>query len=100
MHILTPRIVYLTAVLAFVAGCKPSLTEKNAEKLIPDGMSEAQVYEMLGTNYTRAVGPHGEKELLYFFKYYQPPKVVPKINTMIVVISNGVVINRQAETRP
>ena len=99
MRILTPKVVCLTAVVAFVAGCKPSLTEKNADKLIPDGMSEAQVYKMLGTNYTKAVGLHGEKEILYFFKYYQPPKVVPKVDTMIVVISNGVVIGRQAGTK-
>ena len=89
-------IICLVAVLAFVAGCKPTLTQKSAEKLIPDGMSEAQVYELLGTNGSVSFGPHGEKYVLYFFTFTGlPPKVETKIDVMSVVFSNGVVIARQ-----
>ena len=89
-------IVCLGVVLALVAGCKPVLTQKSAEKLIPNGMSEARVYEILGTNASVSVGQHGEKFLLYFFRFTgAPPKVEAKIDTISVVISNGVVIGRQ-----
>ena len=101
MHTLTAKMVCLVAVLAVIAGCKPKpdLTEQNAETLIPKGMSEAQVFEILGTNYTRAGEPNGQEVLLYFFKSYQPPKVVPKIDVMMVVISNGVVVGSQPQAK-
>jgi hypothetical protein len=89
-------IVCLIVVLVFVAGCKPALSQKTAGKLIPNGMSETQVYEMLGTNSSVSFGQHGEKIVWYFFRFTgQPPKIETKIDTMGVVFSNGVVIDRQ-----
>jgi hypothetical protein len=88
--------ISLAAVLALVAGCKPILTQTSAERLIPDGMSEVQVYEMLGTNGSVSFGPHGEKYVWYFFQFTGlPPKMDTKVDVMGVVFSNGVVIARQ-----
>lgn len=88
--------IFLVALLVLVSGCKPTLTEKNAQKVIPNGMSEAKVYELLGTNGSASFGPHGEKYVLYFFLFTgPPPKVDTKINAMSVVFSNGTVIARQ-----
>ena len=88
-------IVCMLVVAVLVVGCKPALTKTTAEKLIPNGMSEAQVYELLGTNANITFGQHGEKHLLYFFLFTgAPPKVEAKIDTIQVVLSNGVVIER------
>ena len=100
MRAIIARIVGLLVVLVIVAGCKPVLTQKNAGKVIPNGVSEAQVYEMLGTNGSVSFGPRGEKHVLYFFQFTEsPPTVDVKIDVMDVVFSNGVVIARQFAAR-
>lgn len=74
---------------------KPALTRETAVKLIPNGMSEAQVYEHLGTNARVTLG-NGMKSLTYLFHFPPPPpKVDPKVGSMTVLISNGVVVDRQ-----
>ena len=89
-------IICLAGLFGLVEGCKPALTQKTAGKLIPNGMSEAQVYEILGTNGVVSYGRHGEKCVSYFFLFTgRPPKVETKMDTMGVVFSNGVVIERQ-----
>lgn len=90
------KVIGAVAIVVATTGCKPTLTQANASKLIPDGMSESNVYKMLGTNAIISTGNHGEKYLLYFFPFFdQPPRVKPKIDTMMVIISNGVVIDRR-----
>ena len=82
--------------LAFNTGCKPALTRESATKLVPIGMSEAEVYHLLGTNGSVSSGPHGEKIVRFLFRGTgTPPKVDARINEMGVVFSNGVVIMRQ-----
>lgn len=74
---------------------KPALTRDSADKLIPNGMTEAQVYECLGTNARVTLGKD-TKSLTYLFHFPpQPPKVDPKVGSMTVLISNGVVVDRQ-----
>jgi hypothetical protein len=74
---------------------KPELTRESAEKLIPNGMSEAQVYAHLGTN-ARVTHGKGTKSLTYLFHFPPPPpKVDPKVGSMTVLIANGVVVDRQ-----
>jgi hypothetical protein len=74
---------------------KPALTRESADKLIPNGMSEAQVYEHLGTN-ARVTHSKDMKSLTYLFHFPPPPpKVDPKVGSMTVLISNGAVVNRQ-----
>jgi len=74
---------------------KPELTRETADKLIPNGMSEAQVYAHLGTNARVTLGKD-VKSLTYLFHFPPPPpKVDPKVPSMTVVISNGVVVDRQ-----
>jgi hypothetical protein len=82
------------AAIIFVTGCKPALTQKTAEKLIPDGMSESKVYDILGTNAVVSIG-NNQKYLLYFFPFFPPPQVDTKIDSIEVVISNDVVVDRQ-----
>jgi hypothetical protein len=83
----------MLAIVWLATSCKPALTEKTADKLIPNGMAESKIYEMLGTNAAVSNGQHGEKTLIYFFKFFPPPpKINPKINGIEIVISNGVVI--------
>lgn len=74
---------------------KPELTRESAERLIPNGMTEAQVYEHLGTNARVTLGKD-MKSLTYLFHFPPPPpKVDPKVGSMTVLISKGVVIDRQ-----
>lgn len=74
---------------------KPALTRETADKLIPNGMTEAQVYAQLGTNARVTVGKDN-KSLTYLFHFPPPPpKVDPKIGSMTVLIANGVVVDRQ-----
>ena len=73
---------------------KPVLTRETADKLIPNGMTEDQVYAHLGTNARVTVGKEG-KSLTYLFHFPpSPPKVDPKVGSMTVVIANGVVVDR------
>jgi len=73
---------------------KPALTRETAGRLIPNGMSEAQVYAHLGTNARVTLGKD-VKSLTYLFHFPpSPPKVDPKVGSMTVVISNGVVVDR------
>jgi hypothetical protein len=75
---------------------KPALTPESAEKLIPNGMSEADVYVRLGTNVRVTHGKNGSKSLTYLFHFPPPPPGVdPKIGGITVVISNGIVMDRQ-----
>ena len=75
---------------------KPDLTRENAEKLIPNGMTEAQVYAHLGTKATISLGKNGYKFLAYSFHLPPaPPRVDPKIEGITVVLNNGVVVERQ-----
>lgn len=81
--------------LVFAIGCNRALTQKTADKLIPNGMSEAQVYEMLGTNGVVSFATNGEKWVTYFFPFTgQPLKTKTDLVAMTVVFSNGVVIGR------
>ena len=82
--------------LAAVAGCKPALNQANADKLIPNGMTEAAVAEIVGTNGVVSFGQHGVKLVMYFFPFTgMPPKVETKLVAMTVVFSNAVVIERR-----
>jgi hypothetical protein len=77
---------------------KPALTRETAATLIPNGMSENNVYSLLGTNARVSVANGGQKHLTYLFHFPpSPPKVEPKIDAMTVVISNGAVIDRKFE---
>jgi len=90
------KVIGAIVIVSAITGCKPTLTQANASKLIPNGMSESDVYKMLGTSAITSTGNHGEKYLIYFFPFFeQPPGVEPKVETMTVIISNGVVIDRQ-----
>jgi hypothetical protein len=84
-------------VLVSVAkSCKPALTRESAEELIPNGMGEADVYARLGKNAHVTHGKNGTKSLTYLFHFPPPPPGVdPKIAGITVVISNGVVVDRQ-----
>jgi hypothetical protein len=76
---------------------KPVLTRESAEKLIPNGMSEEQVYAHLGTN-ARVTPGKDMKSLTYLFHFPPPPpKVDPKVGSMTVLISKGVVVDRRFE---
>jgi hypothetical protein len=79
----------------FTRGVRPVLTRESAAALVPNGMSESDVYAQLGTNATVWPGKNGEKHLTYLFHLNAPPKLDAKIDTMTVVISNGVVADRQ-----
>lgn len=82
-------------VVTAAVNSKPALTRESADKLIPNGMTEAQVYAHLGTNARVTHGKEG-KALTYLFHFPPPPpKVDPKVGSMTVLISNGVVIDRQ-----
>ena len=82
-------------VVTAAINAKPALTRESAHKLIPNGMSEAQVYVHLGTNARVTLGKDG-KALTYLFHFPPPPpKVDPKVGSMTVLISNGVVVDRQ-----
>ncbi len=75
---------------------KPELTRESAEKLIPNGMTEAQVYAHLGTKTTASLGKNGQKFLAYSFHLPPaPPRVEPKIGGITVILNNGVVVDRQ-----
>lgn len=77
---------------------KPALTQESAVALIPNGMSENDVYALLGTNARVAVVNGGQKHLSYLFHFSpSPPKVEPKIDGLTVVIANGAVIDRKFE---
>src|ERR1700743_2052146 len=85
----------LILAVRLTAGCgKPVLTKDNAGEIIPNGMSESKVYEILGTNAAVTFGKHGEKNLLYFLFLSAPPGIDVKIDTIEVVVSNGFVVNR------
>lgn len=81
--------------VTFTPGARPALTRDSAAALIPNGMSERDVYAQLGTNATVSHGKNGEKNLTYLFHLNAPPKLDAKIDTMTVVISNGTVADRQ-----
>ncbi len=82
-------------VITAASNSKPALTRESAEKLIPNGMSETDVYAHLGTNARVTHGKSG-KILTYLFHFPPPPpRVEPVIDSMTVVISNGVVVDRQ-----
>lgn len=82
-------------VVSAAINAKPALTRESADKLIPNGMTEAQVYAHLGTNARVTHGKDG-KALTYLFHFPPPPpKVDPKVGSMTVLISNGVVVDRQ-----
>jgi hypothetical protein len=75
---------------------RPALTQENAATLIPNGMSESDVYAHLGTTPTITLGSGGRKSLTYPFHFIPaPPKVDPKIDAITVIIANGVVVDRQ-----
>lgn len=77
-------------------GRKPALTLESAAALIPNGMSENDVYANLGTNATVSFVNGGKKYLTYLFHFPpSPPKVDPKIEAMTVVVSNGKVVDRK-----
>lgn len=76
---------------------KPALTPETAEKLIPNGMAETDVYGRLGTNVRVTHGKNG-KSLKFLFHFPPlPPGVDPKVSGITVVISNGVVVDRQVD---
>lgn len=82
-------------VVTVAASAKPALTRESADQLIPNGMSESQVYEHLGTNARVTLGKD-RKSLTFLFHFPPPPpKVDPKVGSLTVVISNGVVVDRQ-----
>jgi hypothetical protein len=82
-------------VITLAINSKPALTRESAEKLIPNGMSEADVYAHLGTN-ARVTHGKGGKILTYLFHFPPPPpRVDPVIDSITVVILNGVVVDRQ-----
>jgi hypothetical protein len=79
---------------------KPVLTRESAATLIPNGMSENDVYAHLGTNATVSVVNGGQKYLSYLFHFPPlPPKVDSKVDAMTLVISNGVVVDRKFESQ-
>jgi len=83
-------------IIAVAPNPKPLLTRETAEKLIPNGMSEAEVYSRLGTNAAVSLGNNGKKSLAYLFHFPPaPPKVDPRIDAITVIISNGVVVDRR-----
>jgi hypothetical protein len=90
-------------VIGLIVGCKPSvtvikpaLTQENADKFIPNGMRESDVYKVLGTGAVVSTRNHGERFLWYLFPFVStPPRVDPKIDSMTVITSNGVVTGRQ-----
>jgi len=72
---------------------KPSLTSENIDSIIPAGMTESNVYAILGTNAVVSRDNLGRKDLTYFFPYFPPPPGVnPKIDSLDVIISNGIVV--------
>jgi hypothetical protein len=82
-------------VVTVAINAKPALTRESADKLIPNGMTEAQVYAHLGTNARVTLGKGG-KALTYLFHFPPPPpKVDPKVGSITVLIANGVVVDRQ-----
>ena|ERR1039457_340541 len=88
--------ICLLAILMFIVGCKPTLTQSNAEKLIRNGMSEAEVSEMLGTNCSVMIGPRGEKRVLFNFESTGPSqRFNTKIDSIGIIFSNGVVIGKR-----
>ncbi len=96
MRTLLARASCALVILASGAGCEPVLNQKSAERLIPNGMNEAQVNRLLGTNGIISTGWHGEKFIHYFFAFVeQPPGIKNELVALTIVISNGVVIERQ-----
>jgi hypothetical protein len=54
-------------------------------------MSESDVYKMLGTSAITSTGDHGEKDVIYVVAFLDQPRgVTPKVETMRVIMSNGV----------
>jgi hypothetical protein len=83
-------------IVTLAGNSRPALTRESAATLIPDGMSEAEVYEQLGTNATVSLGKNGQKYLSYSFRFSPTAgKVEPKIDAMTVVLANGKVVERQ-----
>jgi hypothetical protein len=85
-------------VVTWAQSRKPALTHETAANLIPNGMSENDVYALLGTNARVSVVNGSQKHLSYLFQFPPfPPKLEPKIGAITVVISNGAVIDRRFE---
>lgn len=80
--------------VVYVPTSKPVLTKETAAALIPNGMSESDVYAHLGTNATVSQGKNGQKFLTYLFHFNAPPRLDPKVDGMTVVVANGVVVDR------
>ncbi|HTB85720.1 MAG TPA: hypothetical protein VK742_18890, partial [Candidatus Sulfotelmatobacter sp.] len=96
-HIAT--IVCFLIALAAITGCRPALTRDNAKSLIPDGMGEAQVYQLLGTNGVTTYNQHGKKSVMYWFEFIGPPPgIKTKVDNITVTFSNGVIIGRYFST--
>jgi hypothetical protein len=75
---------------------RPALTRDSADKLIPNGMTEGQVYAHLGMKATVSLGKNGYKYLVYSFHLPPaPPKLDPRIEGITVILNNGVVVDRQ-----
>ena len=82
-------------VIIFGVGCKRVLNQDTADNVIPNGMSEAQVYDILGTNGSVTFGRNGEKFVHYFFPFTGPPlRIKTHLAAMTVIFSNGVVISK------
>lgn len=90
------RAVCVLALIYFAAGCKrsePNLTRGNFNSVIPMGMTESNVYAILGTNASVSRDSFGRKYLTYLFPYFPPPPGVnPKIDALDVMLSNSVVL--------
>jgi hypothetical protein len=71
------------------------LDRNTVKKLLPDGMREGDVIRLLGTNMIVNTRHHGTKRLEYLFPFLgYPPKIQTRIDNVVVVISNEVVIDR------
>jgi hypothetical protein len=87
------KIIFFIAAFLVIAGFTRRLTKENADRIIPNGMSESNVYELLGTNAIAKPDVLGRKCLIYMFPFFPPPPgVKPKIASLQVIISNGVVV--------
>jgi hypothetical protein len=85
-------LIFLGIAVLSISGCKRSLTATNANKIIPNGMSESDVYAILGTNAVVSPDNYGRKHLIYFFQFFPPPGINIKIASLQVIVSNGVVV--------
>jgi hypothetical protein len=73
------KIIFLVTAALMLAGCKPSLTKTNANRIIPNGMSESNVYVLLGTNAIVKQDDFGNKHLIYFSNFSRHlPELIPK----------------------